>query len=114
MLNDISIVSLVFTLPVLEPLTSQRLSNIVTMVMACLQAAVSAVMATAIVDMATTGSAAPTSNKEEHIDTCGKMIMHRAVRYVPQLSVNIGLAPNKPWYMQNLDMIQGLFTVLLP
>ncbi len=46
-----SIVSQVFSLPVLEPMTPVRLNNIIRVAMSCLYAAISVTMATSVVSM---------------------------------------------------------------
>ena len=80
LLKDISVVSQVFSLPVLEPLTPARLKNVVTVAMSYLFAAVTAATATSIVALASSiqmkGSA---STKDDEIDVYAMGIVQKAV-----------------------------------
>ena len=81
----------VLLLPVLEPMTRARLSRIVVVAMSCLQAALTAAVATSVASMAggvagggggpTGGRGASTSggSKEEEVDGYAGVIVHKAV-----------------------------------
>lgn len=80
-LNDISVVWRVFSLPVLEPMTRGRLERIVAVTMSCLHAALAATMATSVVAM-TTGSTqlrTGTACKDEEIDGYASNIVKKSV-----------------------------------
>jgi len=80
-LNDISVVWRVFSLPVLEPMTRGRLEKIVDITMSCLHASLAATMATSVVAM-TTGSTqlrAGSACKDEEIDGYASNIVKKSV-----------------------------------
>jgi len=80
-LNDVSVVWRVFSLPVLEPMTRGRLEKIVAITMSCLHASLAATMATSVVAM-TTGSTqlrTGAANKDEEIDGYASNIVKKSV-----------------------------------
>ena len=80
LLNDISIVTHVFDLPLLEPMTPARLHRIVTIAMSCLYAAVTAATATAIIGVATgTQMKGVGASKDEEIDGYAAGIVEKSV-----------------------------------
>ena len=83
LLDDISIVWRVFSLPILEPLTVKRLEKIVTVTMGCLYVAVSVATTNTIMSLA---SGTPTKcnppAKEEDIENYGVNIVHKTVSVV--------------------------------
>ena len=80
-LNDISVVWRVFSLPVLEPMTRGRLQKIVAITMSCLYASLSATMATSVVAMATASTQLRTGTgcKDEEIDGYASNIVIKSV-----------------------------------
>jgi len=80
LLNDISIVWCVFSLPILEPLTVKRLEKIITVLMGCLYAAVTVATTNTIMSLA---SATPTKatpvGKEEDLDNHATNIVQKTV-----------------------------------
>lgn len=81
MLNDISVVWRVFSLPVLEPMTRERLKKIVAITMSCLHASLAATMATSVVAMTTGSSQMRTgaASKDEEIDGYASSIVKKSV-----------------------------------
>ena len=80
LLNDISIVTDVFALPLLEPMTPARLHRIATIAMSCLYAAMTAATATAIVGVATgTQMKGVGASKDDEIDGYAAGIVEKAV-----------------------------------
>jgi len=82
-LNDVSVVWRVFSLPVLEPMTRGRLQKIVAITMSCLHASLAATMATSMVAM-TTGSTqlrTGTASKDEEIDGYASNIVKKSVEF---------------------------------
>ncbi len=80
LLNDITIVWRVFSLPVLEPMTPARLDKIITVAMSCLYAAMTTATANSIVAMATsaqTKGVAPT--KDEEVEGYASGIVQKSV-----------------------------------
>jgi len=86
-LNDVSVVWRVFSLPVLEPMTRGRLEKIVSITMSCLHASLAATMATSVVAM-TTGSTqlrTGTVSKDEEIDGYASNIVKKSVSISPSV-----------------------------
>jgi E3 ubiquitin-protein ligase UBR4 len=93
LLNDLVVIKEVFSLPVLEPLTPERLSKVISITLASLYAATSAAIATTIVDLSeankegnqgrndldTKVKFAPGKSQEDDIDHFAIMVMQRAV-----------------------------------
>ena len=83
MLNDISIVTDVFALPLLEPMTPARLHRIATIAMSCLYAAMTTATATAIVGVASgTQMKGVGASKDDEIDGYAAGIVEKAVSCV--------------------------------
>jgi len=83
-MNDISIVKRVCSLPVLEPMTRPRLAKIVTVAQSCLHAALAATVATSILATSGTASAQTRStggstSKEEEMDSYANSIVHKSI-----------------------------------
>ncbi|KAL3872340.1 hypothetical protein ACJMK2_040271 [Sinanodonta woodiana] len=81
LLNDISIVWRVFSMPVLEPLSVKRLDKIVLITMSCLYASVSVATANTVISLA---SATPTKSstamgKEEDMDNYATSIVQKSL-----------------------------------
>ncbi|XP_052789588.1 E3 ubiquitin-protein ligase UBR4-like isoform X2 [Mya arenaria] len=87
LLNDISIVWRVFSLPILEPLTVKRLEKIITITMGCLYAAVTVATTNTIMSLA---SATPTKStpagKEEDLDNFAAKIFHKTLEIYNNVS----------------------------
>ncbi len=80
-LNDISIVWQVFSLPILEPMTPVRLNKIITVAMSCLYAAITVTTATSVVALSGSaqpkGSAPPT--KDDETENAASGIVQKSV-----------------------------------
>ncbi|KAL4218587.1 perineurial glial growth [Mactra antiquata] len=90
LLNDISIVWRVFSLPILEPLTVKRLVKIITMTMGCLYAAVTVATTNTIMNLASgTPTKSVSGTKEEDIDNYGMNIVHKTLEIYNSVSTAI-------------------------
>jgi len=80
-LNDVSVVWRVFSLPVLEPMTRGRLEKIVAITMSCLHASLAATMATSMVAMTTASTQlrSSTASKDDEIDGYASNIVKKSV-----------------------------------
>lgn len=81
-LTDISLVSRLFSLPILEPLTSTRLQSIINIATSCLHAAISATIATGLVWSGSKG-------KEEDADNYAGLIMQKSIDIFNLVSITI-------------------------
>ena len=88
-MNDISIVWRVFSLPILEPMTRSRLQKIVSITMSCLQASIAATIATSIVSVAT-GSQLKggSTSKDDEIDGYASIIVQKSVSFLLNFHFN--------------------------
>ncbi|XP_060554667.1 E3 ubiquitin-protein ligase UBR4-like, partial [Ruditapes philippinarum] len=87
LLNDISIVWRVFSLPILEPLTVKRLEKIITVTMGCLYAAVTVATTNTIMSLASgTPTKTTPASKEEDIDNYGINIVHKTLEIYHNVS----------------------------
>ncbi|KAI0242917.1 E3 ubiquitin-protein ligase UBR4 [Lamellibrachia satsuma] len=107
LLNDISIVTHVFALPLLEPMTPARLHRIVTISMSCLYAAVTAATATAIVGVATgTQMKGVGASKDEEIDGYAAGIVEKALDIFKTVTAAICSSKRAGGHnLQNLHML---------
>ena len=79
-LNDVSIVCRVTSLPVLEPLNAARLDTLVSVTMSCLYAATTATIATSIVSMNSGGQGKmPQQTKDEEQDALTASLVQKSV-----------------------------------
>ena len=79
LLNEISIVWRAFSLPILEPLTPERLENIVTVMMSCLYASLSVAVTNTVIAMTSTTPVKPATGKEEENENYGCSIIQKSV-----------------------------------
>ena len=80
MLSDVSIVWRSFSLPILEPLTPERLEKIVMVTMSCLFASITVAMSNTIINMMKPAAAnQPAPAKEEEAEGCGVNVVQKTV-----------------------------------
>ncbi|XP_052222057.1 E3 ubiquitin-protein ligase UBR4-like isoform X2 [Dreissena polymorpha] len=89
-LDEISIIWMVVSLPILEPLTVKRLEKIITVTMGCLYLAVTTATTSTIINLA---SATPTkvtpTTKEEEVDGYAVSIVNKALEIYNNVSMAI-------------------------
>lgn len=79
-MNDVSIVWRIFSLPVLEPMLKGRLQKIVSITMSCLQASIAAMLSTSIVTMATgTQMKVASVTRDDEIDGYAAAIVQKTL-----------------------------------
>ena len=81
-MNDVSIVWRVFSLPILEPMTPVRLNKIITVAMSCIYAALTAATANSVV--ASSGGTQPKGtapSKDEETDNAAASIVQKSVSF---------------------------------
>lgn len=79
LLNEISIIWRAFSLPVLEPLTPQRLEKIISITLTCLYTSVTVAMSNTVISLTNPQPTKPTTTKDEEIDNYGNCIVQKSV-----------------------------------
>ena len=79
-LSDVTVVWMVFSLPVLEPLTPKRLEQVIAWTVSCLYTAVTVATADTIINMVKPATAAQPASKDEEIEGYGRAIVQKSVR----------------------------------
>lgn len=80
LLNDINIVWRAVSLPILEPLHDDRLSELATVVASCIYAALTVAMANSIVSMSSSSSSKTSISKDDELDNSAVAIIEKSVR----------------------------------
>lgn len=79
LLNEISIIWRAFSLPVLEPLTPQRLEKIISITLTCLYTSVTVAMSNTVISLTNPQPTKPSTTKDEEIDNYGNCIVQKSV-----------------------------------
>ncbi|XP_052722001.1 E3 ubiquitin-protein ligase UBR4-like isoform X2 [Crassostrea angulata] len=86
LLNEISIIWRAFSLPVLEPLTPQRLEKIISITLTCLYTSVTVAMSNTVISLTNPQPTKPTTTKDEEIDNYGNCIVQKSLEIFNAIS----------------------------